>query len=122
MTTPGGIRKIADAWPNRSKRVNLHLSPAEVEVWAVTHLSMIREISDALTNAAIEHWLFGGWAVDFAVGEITRPHRDVDFVVWEGELPRITGLLESLGYRARTSQHPAHQLNWEKTARQSRSI
>src|SRR4029453_14933098 len=30
---------------------------------------------------------FGGWAVDFAVGDMTRQHRDVDFVIWEVDLP-----------------------------------
>jgi Aminoglycoside-2''-adenylyltransferase len=81
---------------------------------ARAQLAIIREISDALTCAGVDHWLFGGWAVDFAVGHMTRPHRDVDFVVWEGDLSRITGLLRYLGYRARSSKHPTHQLNWEK--------
>ena len=46
---------------------------------------------------------------------MTRQHRDVDFVVWEEDLPRITELLRFLGYRARSSKHPNHQLNWEKS-------
>jgi hypothetical protein len=58
---------------------------------------------------------FGGWAVDFAVGDMTRQHRDVDFVIWEVDLPRITELLRFLGYRVRSSKHPNHQLNWEKS-------
>lgn len=89
---------------------------------ALAQLNIIREISDVLSRAAIDHWLFGGWAVDFAVGEVTRQHRDVDFVVWEGDLPRIIGQLKLLGYQARASKHPKDQLNWEKSARQSRSI
>jgi hypothetical protein len=82
---------------------------------ALAQLDIIREISDALTCAGIDHWLFGGWAVDFAVGGMTRPHRDVDFVIWEGDLPRATGRLRWLGYRARSSKHPRHQLNWGKS-------
>jgi hypothetical protein len=82
---------------------------------ALAQLDIIREISDALTCAGVHHWLFGGWAVDFAVGDMTRQHRDVDFVVWEEDLPRITELLRFLGYRARSSKHPNHQLNWEKS-------
>ena len=81
----------------------------------MTQLRIIREISGAFTRAAIEHWLFGGWAVDFAVGEMTRPHGDVDFVVWERDRLRVTGQLTLLGYRVRGSKHPAHQLNWEKS-------
>src|SRR2546428_12391166 len=48
----------------------------------LAQLDIIREISNALTCARVDHWLFGGWAVDFAVGEMTRQHRDVDFVTW----------------------------------------
>ena len=81
----------------------------------LAQLDIIREISNALTCARVDHWLFGGWAVDFAVGEMTRQHRDVDFVTWEVDLPRITELLRLLGYRARASQHPKHQLDWEKS-------
>jgi hypothetical protein len=39
---------------------------------AMAQLDIIRQISDALTCAGVDHWLFGGWAVDFAVGEMTR--------------------------------------------------
>lgn len=81
----------------------------------LAQLDIIREVSDALTSAGIDHWLFGGWGVDFAVGAMTRQHRDVDFVVWEESLSRMTGLLKALGYRARSSKHPKHQLNWEKS-------
>jgi hypothetical protein len=71
--------------------------------------TIIREISDALTCAGVDHWLFGGWAVDFAVGDMTRQHRDVDFVVWEVDLPRITELLRFLRYRARAKlSHDMH--------------
>ncbi|MDR0267445.1 nucleotidyltransferase domain-containing protein [Paenibacillus sp.] len=29
-----------------------------------------------------EFWLRGGWAIDFLLGEITRPHEDLDLVTW----------------------------------------
>jgi hypothetical protein len=47
-----------------------------------------------LEGAGIEHWLFGGWTVDFHVGELTRPHGDLDLGVWRDDLPRIAALLE----------------------------
>lgn len=54
---------------------------------------------DALLAAAgIEYWLFGGWAVDFHVGERTRPHDDVDVAVWRADLPRIASLLAEDGW------------------------
>jgi hypothetical protein len=82
---------------------------------ALAQLGIIREISEALTRSEVDHWLFGGWAVDFAVGDMTRQHRDVDFIVWEVDLSRIAGLLRFLGYRARSSKHPKHQFSWEKS-------
>jgi hypothetical protein len=38
----------------------------------------------------IDYWLFGGWAVDFHAGAVTRPHDDLDVAVWsrDGELVR----------------------------------
>ena len=37
--------------------------------------------------------MFGGWAVDFYVGSLTRPHDDIDVVVWLDDVPRIAELL-----------------------------
>ena len=52
-----------------------------------------------LRDAGIEYWLFGGWAVDFHVGSVTRPHDDVDLAVWLADVPRIAELLEADGWR-----------------------
>ena len=50
-------------------------------------------------EAELEYWLFGGWAVDFYAGSITRPHFDVDIAVWLDDLPRIAVLLDEAGWR-----------------------
>lgn len=52
-----------------------------------------------LEEARIEYWLFGGWAVDFYAGSVTRPHDDVDIAVWLADVPRIAELLEGDGWR-----------------------
>ena len=54
---------------------------------------------DLLEEARVAYWLFGGWAVDFYAGSVTRPHDDVDIAVWLEEMPRIAELLESDGWR-----------------------
>jgi hypothetical protein len=46
----------------------------------------------------IDYWLFGGWAVDFHAGRVTRAHEDVDVAVWHADLDRIRGLLEARGW------------------------
>jgi hypothetical protein len=56
-------------------------------------------VSRQLDEAGIEYWLFGGWAVDFYAGSVTRPHDDVDIAVWLADVPRIAELLERDGWR-----------------------
>jgi hypothetical protein len=62
-------------------------------------LAALARVSSQLDANGIDYWLFGGWAVDFYAGEITRPHSDVDLTVWRDDLPRIVPLLEKDGWR-----------------------
>ncbi len=62
-------------------------------------LAALHEVTARLDAAGIEHWLFGGWAVDFYAGEVTRPHDDVDLAVWLEDVPRIAELLARDGWR-----------------------
>jgi hypothetical protein len=55
-------------------------------------------VHELLDAATIEYWLFGGWGVDFHVGEPTREHDDIDIAVWHADLPRIVPLLERDGW------------------------
>jgi hypothetical protein len=50
------------------------------------------------TEQGIDYWLFGGWAVDFHAGRVTRQHEDVDVAVWQADLPRIWTDLEANGW------------------------
>jgi hypothetical protein len=43
--------------------------------------------------------LFGGWAVDFYVGSVTRSHDDLDIAVWLADVPRIAEILQDDGWR-----------------------
>jgi hypothetical protein len=61
-------------------------------------LAAIGEIHGLLERDGIDHWLFGGWAVDFHVGEVTRPHDDVDLAVWADDHSRIADLLCASGW------------------------
>ena len=62
-------------------------------------LSALSEVSGLLEEQAIDYWLFGGWAVDFYVGAVTRPHFDIDLAVWLEDVPRIEALLTAGGWR-----------------------
>src|SRR5262249_25712852 len=61
-------------------------------------LALIEELTTLLNQAGIAHWLFGGWAVDFQVGAITRPHEDIDLVIWRQDAPAVREELASRAY------------------------
>jgi hypothetical protein len=62
-------------------------------------LAALAETHELLTRSGITYWLFGGWAVDFHVGSITRTHDDIDVAVWLEDHERIAGLLEAEGWK-----------------------
>jgi dihydrofolate reductase len=62
-------------------------------------LDALADVAARLEEARIESWLFGGWAVDFYAGRITRPHLDVDLAVWLDDVPSIAALLEGSGWQ-----------------------
>ena len=66
---------------------------------APRQLAALAAVDALFETAGVAYWLFGGWAVDFYAGSITRPHSDVDIAVWLDALPRISRLLEEDGWR-----------------------
>ena len=65
---------------------------------ASQQLSALARVNDLLGAAGIAYWLFGGWAVDFYAGSVTRAHDDLDAAVWLDDLPRIAALLDGEGW------------------------
>jgi hypothetical protein len=66
---------------------------------AAQQLSALARLSELFEEARIANWLFGGWAVDFYAGAVTRAHDDLDMAVWLEDLPRIAKVLEGEGWR-----------------------
>jgi hypothetical protein len=62
-------------------------------------LAAVASLGAALDGSGIEYWLFGGWAVDFWVGAVTRPHADVDVAAWRRDYDAILAALEPAGFR-----------------------
>jgi lincosamide nucleotidyltransferase A/C/D/E len=52
----------------------------------------------ALQERNLWVWIDGGWGVDALLGEVTRPHEDVDLVVELGALGAVFECLSSLGF------------------------
>ncbi|GAA2507228.1 nucleotidyltransferase domain-containing protein [Winogradskya humida] len=76
---------------------------------ARAQLSVISEVVRTSTTAGLPLWLRGGWAMDFFLGEITRPHRDIDFFCRAPDADRLLTELHKLGYRDDPGPPPAQQ-------------
>ncbi len=61
-------------------------------------LTLIHEMTNLLQQAGIAHWLFGGWAADFHLGRMTRPHEDIDLIIWRNNAPAVRVLLAAHAY------------------------
>jgi aminoglycoside-2''-adenylyltransferase len=69
-------------------------------------LAMIAEIGAALDGAGIAWWLFGGWAVDFHAGSITRDHADIEVFVRLKDAGRLNDAMRRAGFAAPAPLHP----------------
>jgi len=56
------------------------------------------ELIKLLCVEQIEVWLDGGWGVDALLGELTRPHDDVDIVITGKDSNKLRGILSKKGY------------------------
>jgi hypothetical protein len=61
-------------------------------------LDTIGLLHDLFKQDGIDYWLFGGWAVDFYAGRITRPHADIDLAIWRTDLNAVGELLAQEGW------------------------
>src|ERR1700674_4545811 len=69
-------------------------------------LRLIREIGDALDAAGVAWWLFGGWAMDFHAGEVTRDHSDIEIFVRLVDAETAKDALVRAGFAAPPGLHP----------------
>ena len=75
------------------------MAEAEHSPAAEEQLAAISSLDDLLDQHAIEYWVFGGWAVDFWVGAVTREHADIDVAAWRHDYDTIKAALEGGGWR-----------------------
>ncbi len=69
-------------------------------------MRLIGEIRDALDAAGVAWWLFGGWAMDFHAGEVTRDHADIELFVGLEDAGKAKNALVRAGFEAPTGLHP----------------
>jgi len=63
-----------------------------------TRTAALASAADALESAGLEHWFFGGWAVDLWVGRLTRTHDDIDVLVRRADEARVHDALSAAGW------------------------
>ena len=61
-------------------------------------LAALEIAGTALEEAGLEHWFFGGWAVDLWVGRPTRAHDDIDVLVWRRDEHQVHHALTAAGW------------------------
>ena len=61
---------------------------------ASDQLAALVGLHHLLESHGVVYWLFGGWAVDFHAGRVTRAHGDLDVAVWQDDRGRLAALLE----------------------------
>jgi hypothetical protein len=61
-------------------------------------LAALSHLHRRFESEGVAYWLFGGWAVDFHAGALTRPHGDLDLAIWLRDFPRVAQLLEHDGW------------------------
>jgi hypothetical protein len=76
-------------------------------------LHVIRSVSDTLRAARIGAWLFGGWGLDAHLGQITRPHGDVEFWVERTDAEESRSALVRAGAHALVTQPPEESCEFE---------
>ncbi len=69
-------------------------------------LLLIEAIRDVLDAADVEWGVFGGWAMDFSIGEVTRDHADIELFVWQQDAQRAKEALLRAGFAAPAALHP----------------
>ncbi|MEU4427984.1 aminoglycoside adenylyltransferase [Actinoplanes sp. NPDC024001] len=70
-------------------------------------LAAIGEVVAASERLGVHVWLRGGWAMDFLLGRVTRPHTDIDWFAHHDEAPRLILALTDLGYTL-APEPPSH--------------
>lgn len=77
-------------------------------------IAAISECVSAAGEAGIDLWLRGGWAVDFLIGRLSRPHEDVDFYLRAVDVDGLPELLGARGYTDVTTAPREQQRDFER--------
>ncbi|MDN5726711.1 MAG: hypothetical protein L0G99_12390 [Propionibacteriales bacterium] len=78
---------------------------------AAVQLAAIAELLALADSVRAPVWLRGGWAMDFHLGRVTRPHTDIDWFARTADLPRLLPLLVDAGFDDVTTAAAGQQVD-----------
>jgi|GEM_PF-3227758 len=61
-------------------------------------VELLEEIAVLLESKRLKYWVFGGYALDLAVGRVTRPHANIDLLIRLNDSAKVRDLLEVNGF------------------------
>jgi hypothetical protein len=79
-------------------------------------LALIGEFCGLAQAEGVECWLRGGWALDFFLGRVTRPHGDIDVFLWAADAPAFAAVLREHGFDLLEGPPPEQQLDFVKAS------
>ncbi|HEV2590259.1 MAG TPA: hypothetical protein VGU02_00070 [Gaiellaceae bacterium] len=79
-----------------------------------SHLAVIRDATAILSRARVEHWLTGGWAVDFLYGEVSRSHKDIDLVIRARDAEAAVAALSASLFEQLEPSYPDERLEFTR--------
>lgn len=82
-------------------------------------MCQLTAIAETLATAAelgIRLWLRGGWAMDFFLGKVTRPHRDIDWFVLVEDVALLRTAMLADGFADVTTAPAQQQLDLQRGA------
>lgn len=84
----------------------------EIKTWieedmaftAKKQLDLIKDVFGAFGNEGLEIYLCGGWAIDFFVERVLRPHVDIDTLVWKRDKEKVAKVMKQLGFSVKDKE------------------
>lgn len=77
-------------------------------------LASIVETLELAGGLGIRLWLRGGWAMDFFLGEVTRPHRDIDWFCLVDDVEPLKTAMLADGFTDVTKASARQQLDLQR--------
>jgi lincosamide nucleotidyltransferase A/C/D/E len=77
-------------------------------------LRLIGEISEILAAAHVQWWLFGGWAVDFHLGRVSREHGDIEFYIRAADAERVSRAFRDAGFAPQEIPYPDEAMEFRE--------